>query len=106
MKIVREKVSTERLVSYSVFGVVFLVCCYSTMAGVHGVDLSIFDRYLEIFIRIFRYIAAVAILGAIFAAYTGRASWGIAVTIIVGALVVANLETILTVLGFVKGMTM
>lgn len=101
---IKEKISADMVICIFLFALVIL--SNTSIGSDLGTSLtSTFDTWLSFIIKLFRYIAAAAIIGAVIGALSGRASWSIAVMIIFVAIIIANLEIVLDKLGLTKGIT-
>lgn len=103
-KFIKERVSVDMVVYLILFALI--IFSRTSFGSDLGTSLTTtFDTWIGFVVKLFRYIAAAAIIGAVIAALSGRASWSIAVIIIVGAVIIANIEIVLDKLGLTKGIT-
>lgn len=65
-----------------------------------------FEKFKAFVVYIFRFIAFCAICGIVVAAFSGKISWTIAIAVILGAVVIANIDKILTWIGLTGGVMM
>lgn len=101
---IKEKLTVDVVLCVILMG--FILISNSSVGSDLGTSLtSTFDTWIGFVVKLFRYIAAAAIIGAVIAGLTGRASWNIAIAIIVGAVIIANIDIVLDKLGLTKGIT-
>lgn len=100
---IRKNCSLENTIIFSM--VLLIIISHTSFGSDLGTSLiSTFENWMSFITKIARYIAAAAIIGAVFMAFSGRASWNVALIIIMGGIIIGNLDTILDKLGFTKGL--
>lgn len=98
------KFSKQEIGVLSLFILIFLFNDKSSYASGFGLGVGeLMNTFIQFLVYLFRFIAAIAIIGAVFMAFTGRINWTIAISIICGAAVIGNIDLILDKLGLTKG---
>ena len=91
------KFSKQEIGVLSLFILIFLFNGESSYANGFGLGVGeLMSTFIQFLVYLFRFIAAIAIIGAVFAAWTGRINWTIAISLICGC-------AVLDKLGLTKG---